>query len=92
MHTCLVFLERFLRFVSDKQVPFWLEHPESIATGIYGRHLSTWVTQLQIVLSQHHVNEPEEETRDPSGNKFDLLSLVSEEKFKRFSNCEPLTV
>lgn len=53
-------LVRIPRFVSDKQVPLWLQHPKSITTGIYLRHLSIWVTQLQIVVSQHHVNKPGE--------------------------------
>lgn len=83
-HTFFFVLECFLRFVSDKQVPFWLQHPKSITTGIYRRHLSTWVTQLQIVLCQHHVNEPGEETRHekeagiyfPFFPKTSLLGLV----------------
>lgn len=55
-----LFLKCIPMFVSDKQVPLWLQHPKSITTGIYPRHLSIWVTQLQIVVSQQHVNKPEE--------------------------------
>lgn len=52
-----LFSKCILMFVSDKQVPLWLQHPKSIATGIYLRHLRIWVTQLQIVVGQHHVNK-----------------------------------
>lgn len=49
------------QFISDKQVPLWLQHPKSITIGVYLRHRSVWVTQLQIIVSQHQVDEPMEE-------------------------------
>lgn len=57
----MLFLKFLLGSVSDQQVPLWLQHPKSITTGINGRHQSARVTQLQVVVSQQHVNEPEEE-------------------------------
>lgn len=57
----LLFLKFLLRSVSDQQFPLWLQHPKSITTGINRRHQSARVTQLQVVVSQQYVNEPEEE-------------------------------
>lgn len=74
-----LFLETSLIFVSHKQVPFWLQHPKAVTTGIHRWHLSVGVTQLQVVVGHHHVNKPVRggggetgETRkpkQPSGNE-----------------------
>lgn len=53
-----LFLETALIFVSHKQVPFWLQHPKAVTTGIHRWHLSVGVTQLQVVVGHHHVNKP----------------------------------
>lgn len=53
-----LFLKTALIFVSHKQVPFWLQHPKAVTTGIHRWHLSVGVTQLQVVVGHHHVNKP----------------------------------
>lgn len=73
-----LFLEAALIFVSHKQVPFWLQHPKAVTTGIHRWHLGVGVAQLQVVVGHHHINKPEAkggvetgETRKPkqsSGN------------------------
>lgn len=37
-----------LQSVSDLQISIWLEHPKTVATGIYWWQFSLWVAHLQI--------------------------------------------